>query len=44
MRASVVVAWHFGHDGLRNLGMMVALDQAGALQNSRSPVVAVRGR
>jgi hypothetical protein len=35
--ASMVLVWHAGQGG-RRLIMMLALDQAGALQNSQSPV------
>jgi hypothetical protein len=35
--------WHFGHGGLRNAIMVLALKEAGALQNSESPIDAVMG-
>jgi hypothetical protein len=39
-RASTVLVWHVGQIG-RRMGMMLSpLVQAGALQNSQSPVVA----
>jgi hypothetical protein len=43
IRASVAVALHFGHGGLCTVFMMLRLDQAGALQNSQSPIDAVLG-
>jgi hypothetical protein len=39
--ASMVIVWHAGQGG-RRIIMMLALDQAGALQNSQSPVDAER--
>jgi hypothetical protein len=41
--ASIVGVWHFGHGGLRNAIMALALKEAGALQNSESPIDAVMG-
>jgi len=41
--ASMVLVWHAGQGG-RRIIMMLALDQAGALQNSQSPVDAGAGR
>jgi hypothetical protein len=41
--ASIVGVWHFGHGGLRNAIMVLALKEAGALQNSESPIDAVMG-
>jgi hypothetical protein len=43
MRANMVLVWQAGQGG-RRIIMMLALDQAGALQNSQSPVDAVTGR
>jgi hypothetical protein len=43
IRASIVVLWHFGHGGL-GMVMMLALNQAGALQNSQSPLTAIEMR
>ena len=44
IRISVVIVPHCGHDGLRDVIIVLALGQAGALQNSQSPVVAVTNR
>jgi len=43
MRASIILVWHAGQSG-RWMIIMLALDQAGALQNSQSPIDAVNGR
>jgi hypothetical protein len=43
MRASIVLVSHTGQRGRGRVVMMLALDQAGALQNSQSPVAAVNG-
>jgi hypothetical protein len=43
MRASIVLVSHTGQRGRGRVVMMLALDQAAALQNSQSPVAAVNG-
>ena len=42
MRASLVLVWHAGQSG--RWIIMLALDQAGALQNYQLPIDAVMGR
>ena len=42
VRASMVLVWHAGQSGRRMI-MMLDLDEAGALPNSQSPMVAYGG-